>query len=324
VGKVGKTPGAIVSTSGDVNIKGTVVGYGSLIADTGSISIYAKSAMSTSPDRGIALYAGNNISIEKDPNLKMAKSNQQSSMLPSDWEAYKEALQHCDKKNEMDAWQVLTEEQREPLIGKDDTSGGGYRNAVLDDAARFWAILSENFPPDDAAREAYRSWTSRQKGSMTLGQYIRLREYLKSADAKKPDSSWLNLSERNDEAGQIIYNQLTMYANDAGQVRDEKKCTYRPRTLSEFFSQKTNPYLLGFYPDMSFRGLIYSRNGDFRFNASQKGISIEGAVVARNGSINIREATGVNFIYNPLFLDTMLENVFAPGVKLEKVLCYIY
>ncbi|MFA5505152.1 MAG: hypothetical protein WC314_13405 [Vulcanimicrobiota bacterium] len=58
-----------------------------------------------------------------------------------------------------------------------------------------------------------------------------------------------------------------------------------------------------------FRGLIYAGQ-DFKFETREgfnRKLSVEGAVVARNGSINIQSQAGVELTYNPKYLDDFLE-----------------
>ena len=58
-----------------------------------------------------------------------------------------------------------------------------------------------------------------------------------------------------------------------------------------------------------FRGLVYAGN-NFTFETHKsykRKLSVEGAVVARNGKIRIESQVGVNLTYNPKYLDDFLE-----------------
>jgi hypothetical protein len=76
-----------------------------------------------------------------------------------------------------------------------------------------------------------------------------------------------------------------------------------------------------------FKGLVFARDDVFieadrnpDENVVEKGdIWIEGAVVARNGSVNVMSARNVNFKYNPDYLDTILQSAPESRVRLERV-----
>jgi hypothetical protein len=321
--QMGDTPGALVAKDGgDIKVRGIVAGYGSMMANYGSISLYAKSALSTSPDRGIAIYAGNGIEVAADPNAKKGRADT-GSMLPADWYAFKSAFNNYGGKGNMDQWLTLHPAQQAAQIGGNDArSAPDFRSVALDDTSKFWGNLTDIVTPDIAAQRAKNSWCSAQGGLLTLGQYIRLREYLKTLQAKEPDPDWLNLSTNNDEVTRLIDVQLTRYAVDAGDVRDGDRM--RHVSLSEFFAFGSNPYMEKSKSDVIFRGLVYTRNGDFVFNADHKGIAIEGAVVVKNGDLRIREASFVGMMYNPAYIDKFMKSSMGVGTRLEKVLCVMY
>jgi len=320
--QLGDTPGALAVKGGDVKIRGTVSGYGSMIADEGSIDRYAKSALSPSPDRGIAVFAGSGIQIVADPNARDASTNL-GGMLASDWDAFKDAFTGYPNKAALDNWRGLSAEQQAALLGGGAASGG-FQDAKMASSTTYWGNLGDIVVPDAAAQKARDIWCGLQSGCLTVAQYIRLREYLKSVKRGSPNANWLNPAAYGSRVLSIIDAQLSRYAHDAGDVYDYGLTLTRPKYLSEFFAGASNPYKEIAYPDVSFRGLIYTRNGDFVFNADKKGIAIEGAVVVRNGNLKIEDASCVDFNFSPAYLDKFVRSPFSQSARLEKVLCVMY
>jgi hypothetical protein len=70
--------------------------------------------------------------------------------------------------------------------------------------------------------------------------------------------------------------------------------------------------------DWAFNGLVYARN-NFEFDANGADCTLEGALVARNGNIAFREAGEVDFIYNPEYLEAMLEDLPENRLQIERV-----
>lgn len=71
-----------------------------------------------------------------------------------------------------------------------------------------------------------------------------------------------------------------------------------------------------------FRGLIYAgRNFDFRTRQGfNRRLTVEGAVVARNGRIRMESQAGARLIYNPKYLDDFLEkSVLERQVQVEEL-----
>lgn len=151
-----------------------------------------------------------------------------------------------------------------------------------------------------------------------VDKYVRTREYLKSAKEGRPDDTWLS-SGRTDDVTTLVKNQLTTFQLAAGQksIEQNGQVVLEWNSLSGFLSLEDNPFLVGFNPDMRFRGLIYAGQ-NFKFDTENLGFELEGALVAQ-GNIEISEATGARFIYN----SELLENLFATNegdksAKLER------
>ena len=165
---------------------------------------------------------------------------------------------------------------------------------------------------------------------INVENYVRLREYLKTLKANKPDPSWLGSSEpdiqlaRRNDVKAMIRNQLSSFQLAAGQTTIENNghVTLKWNKLGQYFTGQ-NPFLTGFSPDMKFRGLIYA-GGRFSFDTQKQGIELEGALIAGE-DMSITNATGARFIYN----SELLENLFSTNegdysAKLEKAFWAYY
>lgn len=153
---------------------------------------------------------------------------------------------------------------------------------------------------------------------MTLANYIRMREYLKTLEKGAADKTWLEPNKHQDDVTALITNQLTSYQLLAGQTSDVKDgavvLEWNPLTA---YLTGSNPFITGYAPDMKFRGLIYA-GGNFTFNTEKLGIEIEGALVA-GGDIDIIGATGARIIYNSELLENLfMANEGDTSAKLER------
>ncbi len=74
---------------------------------------------------------------------------------------------------------------------------------------------------------------------------------------------------------------------------------------------------------VQFRGLVYAEN-NFHFQAGwaaerRQTLSIEGALVARSGSINVSDANETRLIYNPEFLEDLLRRWYDERSQVELI-----
>lgn len=65
-------------------------------------------------------------------------------------------------------------------------------------------------------------------------------------------------------------------------------------------------------------GLVYARR-NFNLESNNSDMRLEGTLVAREGNINITGANAVDFIYNPKYLETMVNDLPQNRVQIEKV-----
>lgn len=111
---------------------------------------------------------------------------------------------------------------------------------------------------------------------------------------------------------------LSIYAGGTVRLKPQKAKYFDDATLFGFGDHDGTT---------AFRGLVFAGEDVLiEANKNQDGgydpvdVTIEGAVVARNGSVRVMNADHVNFIYNPEYLDTILDpNKSSTRVRLERV-----
>ena len=362
-------------TTGDLTVNGSVVGLGAVAAESGSVHLQAKSTLSTSPDFGVAVFAGETVSLDQ-PGAGAEDA------IPGDWEAFRLAL---DGDDDLDDWMDRSEDRRAEIA--EDFA----RETVVPEGGDFstlWLGLVEEFGTADAAAANARDEWLRETvtitpttttggsstgpgpggpgpgggfpgggfpgggddggradgrydggrddggtgaddggtgggsvvidggGGISMERYIRLREYFRSRD-----ETWLDLEdndlERSEDVERLLVNQVTFFQEMAGEYWFEvgpEQYESRWRDLSRWF-RRSNPFIVPYRPDMAFKGLVYSKN--FIFDANEKGIEIEGAIVTQE-DLRIRNALGARFIYDPELLENLVLEPNLPQVKMER------
>ncbi len=341
-----------------IDVEGSVGGKGALKAGDGGLYIRAKSSLSTTPDFGIALHSSEDVVLSK-PEL----ANRDG--LPVDWDAFKKGHDEArsSTKSKLNDWAGLDEDGQQEATNRFKRvklAKAGQREEFED----LWQDLTADFPADQLAADTLDEWLrppvpaeygpdpnwtpgsgSDDDGSppmvelspevppgpgVTMENYVRMREYLKSSKSGIPDETWLRRGnnaqrdQREDDVSRLLRNQISNFQLEAGQTSVEVGGvpTLKWNELGDYFSGE-NPFTRTYNEDMSFRGLVYAGK-DFLFDSGGKGLKIEGALVAQ-GDIRISNATGARFIYN----SELLENLFAAeeedtSVKLARTFWSIY
>ncbi len=318
-----------------IDIDGSVGGFGA-IKSSGDLKVAAKSALSTTPDFGIALHAKGDVNL----NPPGANSNDG---LAVDFEAFEQATSSVKDNATLDRWGYLGDRQMA-------SEAASFKNRSLASSggkAQFqplWDGLTSEFPADQRAIDYRDSLLKEAVAEVTVDDpdwvespaqptpspvvvtpaepagpgikvdnYVRLREYLRSVKKGAPDASWLEApstemkDQRAADVTNLVKNQISSYQLTAGQqtkeIDGQPVLSWKP--LTGFFGG-SNPYKAKYAPDMLFRGLVYTE-GNFTFNANKQGIYIEGALVATR-DVKILEASGAQFVYN----SDLLQNLFAP------------
>ncbi len=320
---------ARMTIHGTLEVKGETVGAGTIVAeangaDVGALKLTGKSAMSASPDSGIALYAEGPISITgvKAPAVQV---------LAMDHEIFAGAISKLPNGfAEFSGWYpkgiaewinwVETPPSNTPKYwagGADDHSLGEpkLRDMLVDNfVSAKLPLLLDQYPiatSDPNVKNKLgamiddftgASSTGQSDGAgVSLGRYIRIREFLRAAQLDPSPAAvqaaydhWMDLHDQviKDEVNGLIVSQMDSYAQKAA-----------PDML--------DTYLLGPNPgdtslnpnDVEFKGLVYSRTS-FIVNPNGNRFLSQGAVLSR-GALVIKNAREVRTTYNPLFLTSL-------------------
>ena len=100
--------------------------------------------------------------------------------------------------------------------------------------------------------------------------------------------------------------------------------TIRPQK-QKWFDEETGTVDSSAEGHTAFRGLVFAGE-DVLIEADKDvdpnvkdpaNVRIEGAVVARDGNVTVQSGKDVNFIYNPLLLDSILARNTASRIRME-------
>lgn len=157
---------------------------------------------------------------------------------------------------------------------------------------------------------------------ITLGRYERLKNFLVQSqhDISGADG-WYYSNIRCSDAGDFEDGRIATAIDDKlGQFQSEAALSRA--TLEDFFSG-ANPYALeGQDPrDIEFKGLIYSRSNVF-IKANNHRFKVQGGLVAGGGDLVIQDATGVDLIYDPSFLESVLNTMSSGDIMRHQVAFY--
>lgn len=281
--------GGALNVTGNLAIGGEVVGLGGITAD-GDVSFSANPALSTTKNLGVAVRAGDKMTLAPPPKLSRAN------ILGADGPAF------------MGAYDQLPPRQRESLdegTEDEELDAVSDANTGLTAEQAAGALYSElgnlQFAIDqpDFTRAPLNAWAGKE---LKLSEYVRLREYLK-LPAPLGDKWLLNEAPVPAQTRQLIETQFNAYRTFAGMLGVK---------LSEFFA------VGGEVPDMIFRGLVYSGLGGIEVKGSDNSFLCEGAMVS-HGNISVKDAPSFISIYNRDFLDDIGSNSSTNQYRLETV-----
>lgn len=280
----------VITTTGDFDVKGGVLGYGSMLAD-GNVTVKASSGLRTAPGLGV-IVKGQNIVInpatEPEPALPGEPINTDhpvlSSAISGDWADYND-------------WLNFDAATRNARIS--DLKG----RSAGSDATTLWGQFNTQIG-GGGTLPALTGWPS----TLTVEHYVRLKEFYQTRatgyNAGLGDETWLDLSARQVDAEKRIASIINDAANWAKSYK---------KTLQE--AMTTPPTEI---PDMYMQGLVYAED-NITINASGA-LKLEGAVVAKNGDLRINDATNVDVVYDRGMLDDLVSGGPAGSpIKLEKV-----
>ena len=311
---------------GDLLVRGDAVGTGALITtDEGDLTIRGKSTLSASPDQGLAVLAAG--SLKLDPPVGSGHDG----FFPNDFDVYgnRDVLNW----NEIqDNWKTSGRPNKNLLMGVDDTvlgDGMRIRDHRLNDFVDNWlpdvpGWTSHTTPagnPLPGVAETYvtncmsnplancvnpvPNMTQDDSG-MTIGRYVRLREYLKSVDEGHPNLRWLDFSdaEANEWVRQRIRFDLDNFQEEANR---------RGLPLQTYLAG-TNPYADAQSSDIELAGLVFA--GKHVYVNGARNFSLDGSIVAADGSLLIRNIRKGRFHFNSGYEDSLMSD---DATKLQPV-----
>lgn len=288
---------AAIVASGDVNVTGGVVGYGSMIAG-GTLTIKASSGLRIAPELGVVVKGKQivvNPATEPEPALP-------GEPVDADYPIFRDAIQQ-DTGGDWsgyNAWLDNDEATRTTLITSLRTQGTG------SDASTLWATLCTQIESTlPLPNLSSYGWSP---GAITVGQYVRLKEFLQTRasgyNGGAGDDTWLDPGKRTEDvSGRVagVVNGIAQWARSYKQ------------SFQQFLNTPTQTP-----PDMFFTGLMYA-DEDLKINAPNKTVRLEGAVVARTGTMTIGDAKGVDLVYNRTLLDDVTAMGNVGPIQLERV-----
>ena len=281
--------GGALNVTGDLAIGGEVTGLGGITAD-GNVSFSANPALSSSKNLGIAVRAGEKLTLSPPPRLSRAN------ILGSDGPAF------------MGAYDQLSPGDRaslEEATGEDELSRISSTATGLTAEEAATALQSElinlgfGTEPANFSNPPLNAWAGR---NLNLTEYVRLREYLK-APAPARDVWLTNDPPTPERLRLLIDSQLGTYRAFAKMTNVK---------LSEFFAAG------GEVPDMILRGLVYSGRGGIDVLGNGNSFLCEGAMVS-HGNISVLDAPSFISIYNRDYLDDIGANSRVHQFRLETI-----
>lgn len=288
-----------IKASGDINIVGGYIGYGSLVAG-GDVTVKASSGLSAAPGLGV-LVKGNNIIInaatEPEPALPGAS-------VDVDYPIFRDAINADSGGNwtNYNSWLSHTKPTRENMIG----SLRGRSSGV--NASTAWSSFESQIGgggPYPGGLITSNGWGS---GNLSVDQYVRLKTYYQTVsfgyNNGNGDPTWLSLGQRVDDTEGRIENTL----NSIAQWGDSYKMTMQA------FLANPDPGL----PDMFTEGMIFADN-NITINADNKSVKLVGSVVANQGSLQINDATRLDLVYDRELVDDLHLGGKNGPIKLERV-----
>lgn len=333
-----------IKASGDIRIEGGVRGAGALVAGD-SLSMYAESTLSASSARPVSLYAENDVTLKKDDQIAPVDVSQAA--LNTDWTIMKRSI---GSESGLDNFLDRDFQGQSSLVaGMLDqviqVEGGG---APDPDPSYYFASVADAFLGNNAQlrAQAADAFTALKEDGLTLGEAIRFREYTRQLALDATSTSevydeatdswvtvpappmadrWLSSSQgvRRDVT-RLVQDQLVSYQEQVGvEVVD---MVPRHRSMRDWFhAVRTNPYENETRGDSVFRGLVYSKRGNFLLDANHNNLTVVGSLVVPNGKVTFKDASGIVTRYDSKYLRDLLVRVDdGIPVKLDQIYWRLY
>lgn len=332
---------AAVRAKGDLTIDGGLRGSGTVVADN-KLEMYAESSLATSTSRPVALYAGGDVYLKKDDKVTQDKTSQET--LGEDWTMFKRSLgTHPDLDTFLNDNYGTQKNKLENLLSL-PIKDADLTAVDSDPSFYFSSVTGTFFPegdPDGLMPKAQAAYTAMRQGGLTVEEAIRFREYCRqlAIDAKAttqeldPEtgemvtvpaqelaSEWLDADEVRSQVRHLVHDQLESYGSLVGHEIVNQKSQFK--SLQQWFMDvATNPYENDATRDNSvFRGLVYSRTGNFRLDANYNGLTVIGALVIPQGAVTFNRPSAIKTVYDPRYLrDLFNTQPETMPIKLDQV-----
>ena len=338
-------------TNGSLNIDGSVGGKGSLMAtgnttNQGDVIMRGRSQLSVDPDAAVTVFADRNIKVSPpDPTSARFFSNDLAPITV--------AMRNYSDDHDLNNWNkgsrplndfaslgadqdYLTQGGKNPVSDQKVSTDTIKTSPVNSNLSDIKAALVANFPvidqSEDAATEFNAMYDKFMNGvsdpGMTVGRYLRLREFLRDLqsahDSGSPlpsaaSSDWGDLTLRNESLNDQLKSEISFF---------NRKATAQNRTFHNLINdnRSTNPTNndltnLMNARDAKWTGFLYAR-GSVAIDSGNGDLDLRGSLVARN-DMAITNVTNVVSIYDPAYLKAASQ--FMVGNKLaNKLWCDFY
>ena len=290
---------AALVADGNIILDGITSGFGSIYAD-GEVQLRAKSGMRADPDLAVAVH-GDQVSMRaEDPPEGFG----QNSLLDTDWEFFREVVAQYPEEQFND-WNDLSTTRRFQQVGDNPDLDTGIRARQLDPShtpSYIWNKLQQELGDDIGPLPNLGSAEGNWSGTMTLEHYVRLRQCAKSGDR-----SWLDRpGTRFTSVVGNISGQLGTYSNWSSRMGQPN--------VKAFMGPAEPPILA----ENFFVGLVHAGRRGLYVDPNGARFLIEGAAVSE-GTMTVRNAPTVDFVYNRLFLDDVVKKYAGEFIQLDQV-----
>jgi hypothetical protein len=274
-----KYMGAIVA-SGDIDIPGGVIGYGSMMAG-GDMTLKASSGLRAAPQLGVTVKARSltiNPATEPEPQLP-------GEPVSIDYPIFQEAISGyaAGDWSQFDNWLTQNGAQRASITQAMKVTPLSQSASTLWGQLQTELNISMTFPSP--------SWV----GPVTIEQYIRLKEFAQTVASKynngAGDVSWLDMSKHRVDAEMRLSNTVSTMAQWAKSYK---------KTLQAYLASPTPEA-----PEMFYQGLLYA-DQDLIINANGKSFRLEGSAMA-GGNASIVGARAVDLVYDRALVDNQIK-----------------
>ncbi|MBS2036269.1 hypothetical protein JST97_14860 [bacterium] len=338
-------------TNGSLNIDGSVGGKGSLMAtgnttNQGDVIMRGRSQLSVDPDASVTVFADRNIKVSPpDPTSARFFSN--------DLAPISLAMRNYSEAQDLNNWSrgsrplndfaslgadqdYLTQGGKNPISDQQVGTQSIKTSPVDSNLSEIKSALIANFPVIDQNENAAAEFnamydkfmTGVAEPGMTVGRYLRLREFLRdlqsAQDSGSPlpsaaTSAWGDLTARNESLNDQLKSEISFFNRKAtASNRSFHNLIYDNRSTNPTENDLTNSMNAR---DAKWTGFLYAR-GSVAIDSGGGDLDIRGSLVARN-DMAITNVTNVVSIYDPAYLKSASQ--FMVGNKLaNKLWCDFY